>query len=85
MELVSLTQSPVVGSKKPGTQSLQDVRQQASYRSCSLAPILQVGKGRLRGGKGALGPQPVLPSWLSSSAIPQPSSQAPNLLLPMEP
>lgn len=57
MELVSLTQLPVVGSKKPGTQNLQDIRQQAPYRSCSGAPILQVGKGRLRGGKGALGPR----------------------------
>ena len=39
MALVSLTQSPVVGSKKPGAQNIQDVRQQAAYRSSNLGPF----------------------------------------------
>lgn len=58
MVLVSLPQSPAVGAKKPGAQSIQDVRQQAPYKSSSLAPILQIGKERLGGRRVALGPRP---------------------------
>lgn len=45
MALVSLTQSLVAGSEKPGAQSLQEVRQQAPHTSCSLAPIYREWKG----------------------------------------
>ena len=44
MALFSLTQSPVVGSKKPGARSAHVVRQLAPYRSPSLDLLFRQGR-----------------------------------------
>lgn len=44
MALFSLTQSPVVRSRKPGAQSAHDIRQLAPYRSPSLDLLFRQGR-----------------------------------------